>query len=378
MAVLADDQIIYSADSHVVEPADLWIDYIEPEFRERAPHLEHGITRDDGTQMEGEFLVCDGIAPQRVATFAAADVDDPRKRAEAGQRGYEQIRRGGWDPKARIEDQDLDGVAFEVLYPSMAMPMFSIADTAYQQAVFRAYNAWVADFSKAAPDRLAGIALISLDDIDAGVKEMTRARELGLKGAMIWNDPGEGRTYADAEFDPVWAAAADLDMPISLHILTGKEGTGLGTGKPFLADYMALPHAVQISLTAMLSSGVFARHRNLKVVSVENDIGWLGHFLYRLEHAFEEFRYLIGYDAPLSPMEYFHQQCFATFQDDPVGIQLAARIGEDRLMWASDYPHGDSTWPESRATIEHNFEGASPELVRKVTRDNVAGLYGIT
>ena len=95
MAVLADDQTIYSADSHVVEPADLWIEYIEPEFRDRAPHLEHRITRDDGTQTEGEFLVCDGIAPQRVATFAAADVDDPRKRAEAGQRGYEQIRRGG-------------------------------------------------------------------------------------------------------------------------------------------------------------------------------------------------------------------------------------------------------------------------------------------
>ncbi|MEJ2130472.1 MAG: amidohydrolase family protein, partial [Gammaproteobacteria bacterium] len=254
MALLDKSQIIYFADSHVVEPADLWIEYIDPEFRDRAPHLEQGITRADGTRVEGEFLVCDGIAPQRVATFAAADVDDPRKRAEAGQRGYAQIRQGGWDPKARIADQDVDGVAFEVLYPSMAMPMFSLTDTPYQQAVFRAYNDWVADFVKAAPGRLAGVALISLDDIDAGVAEMRRARDLGLRGAMIWNDPGDGRTYADEGFDPVWTTAADLDMPISLHILTGKQGTGLGTGKPFLADYIALTHPVQVSLTAMLST----------------------------------------------------------------------------------------------------------------------------
>ena len=375
-SVLKDDQIVYSADSHVVEPGDLWTNYIDPSFRDRAPHIEHSVTRPDGSRAEGDFLVCDGLAPQSVATFAAADVSDPRERSKANLRGYAQIRQGGWDPAARRQDQEVDGVSLEIVYPSMAMPMFSISDVPYQQAVFRAYSSWVADFAAELPGRLFAIAMISLEDVQAGIEELGRARKLGLRGAMIWNDPGQGRNYGDLEFDPFWAAAADLGMPISLHILTGKEGTGLGRG-PFFMDYMALPHAAQQSLTAMLTLGVFARNPQLKVVSVENDIGWIGHFLYRLEHAFEEFRYMLEYKDPLSPNDYFRQNCYATFQDDPVGVNAIDFTGADHLMWASDYPHGDSTWPHSRKTIEHNFKGVGPEVLRKITHDNVVRLYDL-
>ncbi len=374
--VLQDDQIVYSADSHVVEPRDLWTNYIDPSFRDRAPHIETSVTRADGSEAEGEFLVCEGLAPQSVATFAAADVSDPRERSKANLRGYAQIRQGGWDPTARRQDQEVDGVSLEIVYPSMAMPMFAINDVPYQQSVFRAYNSWVADFTAELPGRLFGIAMISLEDIAAGIVELQRARKLGLRGAMIWNDPGQGRNYGDLDFDPFWAAAADLGMPVSLHILTGREGTGLGRG-PFLMDYMALPHPAQQSLTAMLTLGVFARHPELKVVSVENDIGWIGHFLYRLKHAFDEFRYMLDYKDPLSPLDYFEQNCYATFQDDPVGVSVVDFTGADHLMWASDYPHGDSTWPNSRKTIEHKFKSVGPEVVRKITHDNVARLYDL-
>jgi predicted TIM-barrel fold metal-dependent hydrolase len=373
-AVLASDQPLFSADSHVVEPANLWLDYIEPAFRERAPHVERQIRRRDGTLAVGEFLVCEGIAPQPVANFAAADVEDPRQRAEANRRGYAELRQGGWDPQARLRDQRIDGVDFEVLYPSMAMPMFGIAEVPFQQAVFAAYNRWAADFAAALPGRLVAVALIGLDDLAWAEAELKRSRELGLRGAMIWNDPGPGRSYADRDFDRFWAAAADLDMPLSLHILTGKTGTGLGSPH-FLRDYMALTHPVQSSLAAMLTSGVFARHPRLRVVSVENDVGWLAHFLYRLEHAYQQFRYLVEYRDPRSPLEYFHEHCWATFQDDPVGLRTLEWIGPDRLMWASDYPHGDSTWPESRATIERTFAGVETAAVRRIVHDNVAGLY---
>ena len=192
---------------------------------------------------------------------------DPSHRERVSRaRGYDQLRAGGWDPKLRLADQDIDGVCFEVLYPSMAMPMFAIPDSPLQRAVFRAYNNWVAEYAAAAPDRLLGVALIPLDDVEAGVTELGRARSLGLRGAMIWNDPGPGRG-------------------------------------PFLESYMTLTHAVQRSLAAQLTSGVFDRHPGLRVVSVENDIGWLAHFLYRLEHAFAEFRYMVGYESPLSPVE---------------------------------------------------------------------------
>ena len=374
--VLADDQIVYSADSHVLEPRDLWTRHIDSAFRERAPHVVDGVARKDGSIAEGEFLICEGIGPQRVAAFAAADVDDPRDRAQANQRGYDKLRAGGWDPKLRLEDQDIDGVSLEVLYPSMAMPMFAIADPALQQAVFRAYNDWVAEYAAAAPDRLVAVALLPADEVEAAIAELERARGLGLRGAMIWNDPGPGRSYSDAVFEPLWEALAGLEMPLSLHILTGKTGTGLGRG-PFLENYMTLTHPVQRALAALLTSGVFERHPGLRDVSVENDVGWLAHFLYRLDHAHREFRYMVDYKDPLSPTEYFRRHVWATFQDDPVGVQTVDWIGSDRLMWASDYPHGDSTWPDSRATIERNFAGVAPDTVKKITYGNVAELYGL-
>ena len=173
-SVLKDDQIVYSADSHVVEPGDLWTNYIDPSFRDRAPHIEHSVTRPDGSRAEGDFLVCDGLAPQSVATFAAADVFRSSGAQQANLRGYAQIRQGGWDPAARRQDQEVDGVSLEIVYPSMAMPMFSISDVPYQQAVFRAYNSWVADFAAELPGRLFAIAMISLEDVQAGIEELGR------------------------------------------------------------------------------------------------------------------------------------------------------------------------------------------------------------
>ena len=378
-AVIEPNQVIYSADSHVLEPANLWPDYIDPKFRDRGPHLETTMTAADGTVMEGEFLVCEGIESQPVAAFATADIDRPEDAAEGIMRGYAELRPGGWDPRQRQRDQDVDGVVFEVLYPSMAMTMFHIPDVELQQAVFQAYNSWVADYVAVAPDRFLGIAMIGLDDMDWALKELDRAHTLGLRGAMIWDDPGD-KTYADLYFDPFWRAAAERNMPVSLHILTGKYGVGVEdfAHPHYLAEYLWLTHPVQRSMSLMLVSGVFERHSNLKLVSVENDIGWLPHYLQRLEHVYTEQRFFTGYELPLSPLEYFGRNCYATFQDDPVGVRNRDVIGADRVMWASDYPHADSTWPHSRETIERNFAGVSPEQVRAITRDNVAALYGIS
>ena len=251
------------------------------------------MTAADGTVMEGEFLACEGIGSQPVAGFATADIDRPEDAAEGGMRGYGELRPGGWDPRQRQGDQDVDGVVFEVLYPSMAMAMFRIPDVELQQAVFKAYNSWVADYVAVAPDRFLGIAMIGLDDMDWALKELDRAHTLGLRGAMIWDDPGD-KTYADLYFDPFWRAAAERNMPVSLHILTGKHGVGVEdfAHPHYLAEYLWLTHPIQRSMSLMLVSGVFERHPNLKLVSVENDIGWLPHYLQRLEHVYTEVAFL--------------------------------------------------------------------------------------
>ena len=373
---LRASQRVISADSHIIEPGDLWTSRLDAAYRERGPHIEMQGTMPDGTVEEGQFMVVEGGTPQRVAGFAAANVD-PKDRTEANKRGYEQIRPGGWDPVERLKDQDIDGIVSEVIYPSMAMPYFSLPDTGLQQAVFRAYNDWIAEFCSHSPQRLVGLAMVCTDEVEEACAELRRARDLGLRGALIPNSLAPEASYSDPAFDPLWATAAELDMPLSMHILTGRYRMGGAAADPVLVWYMDLPAPAMKSMTAMLCSGVFSRHPNLKVISVENDIGWLGHFLYRLQHGWDEFRYMLNLDQDLSPNEYFERNIWATFQSDPVGVQTRERIGVNRLMWGSDYPHGDSTWPESRPTINFNFQGVEQDDIAAICYDTVAELYGI-
>ena len=270
-------------------------------------------------------MVCEGLVPQRIAAFAAADVEDPRGRADADRRGYAEIRSGAWNPAERLRDQEVDGVGFEVLYPSMALPMFGIPDTDLQYAVFAAYNDWIADYAAYDPSRMLGVGMICLDKVDHAVAELERVARLGLRGAMIAVDP-DRPNYGSGRYDRVWEAASALELPLSLHILTRRAGAGYHQ-LPFLMTWMGHGHPAQLSITAMLATGVFHRFPDLKVVSVENDIGWIPHYLYKLEEAFHQFRYLIGYDCPDSPIDYFHRNVWFTFQDDPIGVQHLDMIG---------------------------------------------------
>lgn len=361
-----------SADSHIIEPAGLWQDRVDKKFRDRAPRVVNGIDGMRG-RLEGEWMLCEGLGPQRVAGFAAADVEDPKLRKTADERGYKDLRPGAWDPVERLKDQDIDGVVFEVLYPSMALSMFGIPDAELQRIVFAAYNDWIADFASYDRKRLLGVGLICVDEVKEAVAELERIARLELGGAMIAVDPGRPN-YASKRYDPIWAAASDLNLPLSMHIFTGRSGPGYDR-LPFLMMWMGQAHPVQLSIAAMLVSGVFERFPNLKVISVENDIGWIPHFLYRLEEAFEQFRYLVDYQSPETPIDYFHKNLWFTFQDDPIGVQHLEKIGANQVLWGSDYPHGDSTWPHSREIVERNFSSISSDYLQQVTYENLTQLY---
>ena len=173
---------VVSADSHVTEPADLWCERLDRAHRERAPRVVRDFARDR------YLFVAPGIRPFAVASgFGAGKRGDELKRHL--HRGYEAARPGGWDPAARLVDQDLDGVACEVLYPTHGMKLFALSDAALQRACFRVYNAWIAEFAAHAPDRLVALALISLFDVAAAVDEVARAAAAGARGVMIWGAP---------------------------------------------------------------------------------------------------------------------------------------------------------------------------------------------
>jgi predicted TIM-barrel fold metal-dependent hydrolase len=360
-----------SADSHVIEPADLWTTRIERRFRDRAPHVvsEHG-------GVKGDFFVCENLPPFDVSGFALAGID-PREFRAHGNRGYPGVRPGAWDPTARLADMEADGVVGEVIYTSLGLALHSIEDGALRAASFRAYNDWLAEFCARDPRRFAGVALVAMDEVSDAVAELERSARLGLKGALIWGVPPAERRYNQPLWDPLWAAAQDLGIPLSLHILTARRSTDIEMDHPMLS-YPFLPDGIRRSLADLIYGGVLERFPRLRLVSAENDVGWIPHFVQRLDHAWERYRFVDRAALlPERPSFYFRRQIYATFQEDAVGVQARHLVGLESFMWGSDYPHSDSTWPHSREAIERDFAGVPDEDRRRMTHDTCARLYGL-
>ncbi len=375
---------VISADSHVLEPGNLWMERVDKRLRDKAPRVE------PVGGVPSLIAPGSGIQPYALTGFSAAGRSGEDLTKFIGT-GYEAARPGGWDPVERLKDQEIDGLEAEVVYSSLGMPLFGLDDAEVQQACFRAYNDWVAEFCSHSPKRLFGIALIGLDDVQDGVRELERCRKIGLRGALIAGLPPEDKPYSSRAYDPFWQAAAELGMPISLHVVTGArrkhlltptaqriaahEGDAPGIG--MIALYMFLTTDVQQSLFEIILSGVLQRFPRLKIVSAENDTGWLPHFMYRLDHAYNKLHHRAGLNLELTPGELMRRQLYATFQDDPIGPMTYRYFGADNYMWASDFPHPDSTFPDSHKVIEKDFEGVPEEVKRRMVFDNVKRLYGI-
>jgi predicted TIM-barrel fold metal-dependent hydrolase len=363
--------LVVSADSHVMEPPTLWTERLEQRFQDRAPKV---IKNESGTFS----FVAPGIVPFPVAAgFGVGKNGEELK--EHLTKGYEAARPSGWDPAERLKDQDIDGVSAEVLYTTLGMPLFGLDDAELQRICFAVFNDWLADYASYSPKRLYPVALISLEDIDAGVKELERCAKLGFRGAMIWGAPPEDRPYSKPIYDPFWAVAQETGIPISLHVITQKKQREIkfegarSSGPPPLDPIFE----IQQSLRSLIYGGALERFPNLKIVSAENDAGWIGHFMHRLDHLHEKFLSTTsrGRALKMKPGDYLRRQLWATFQDDPLAPITANYFGEDRFMWASDFPHTDSTWPHSQKVIEKDFAGVSAEVKRKIVYDNAVKLY---
>ena len=377
---------VISADSHAMEPADLWTSRLDAKLRDKAPRVV--------STSKGHLFSAPGVRPFPVAGgFGIGKSGDDLK--QHLKKGYEAARPSGWDPAERLKDQDVDGVSAEVIYTTLGMSLFGLDDAELQQACFRAYNDWVNEFSSYNRKRLYPIALISLEDPAAGARELERCAKLGLRGAMIWGSPPKEKPYFASDYDPFWAAAQELGMPLSLHVVTGKKQNQAKAKPggppdrsildadddsrgpaPFLLNAMGAVHSVQKSLQQMIFGGVLDRFPALKVVSAENDSGWVAHFMYRLDHVYEKFGVMwdkVG--LKLKPSEYVRRNVWVTFQDDMIGPMTWRYFGADNYMWASDFPHADSTWPNSLKVIAKDFEGIPDDVTRKMTCDNAAKLY---
>jgi len=369
---------IISSDSHFVEPPKMWAERLDRRFRDRAPRA---------VRLEGkpsEYFVCEDLAPAPIAAFFSAGVP-AAEMPEFMRRGFDDAPKAVHDPAERIRDQDRDGVGAEVIYTSMGMPLFGLADAEFRAACFRAFNDWATDYCSYDLKRLIPLGLITLEDIRAAIAELTRIKSRGMAGAMIWGEAPADRPYSHPDYDPFWAAAQDLEMPLSLHILTGAKGTGGHAsgvlnanmkGVEFMTALISMVHPIERSMTAFVFGGVFERFPRLKIVSAENDVAWLPFFLYRIDKYGA--RGLANFKLPLKPSEYIKRQVWATFINDPVFVNLLDWFPADNIMWSSDYPHGQATFPHSQDYVAEHLSKVSESDRRKIVHDTVAKLYGLS
>ena len=187
---------------------------------------------------------------------------------------------GGYIPEEHVKDMETDGVDVSIIFPTAGLLVYGVADSDLVQAMCRVYNDWLAEFCISYPDRLKGIAIINLDQVQEGVSELERCAKLGLAGGMITVYPPQGRGYGSSDYQPFWAASEDLDMPISLHVATNRS-TNFAADAMTTSTLINADHWVRMSLSDMILAGVFERHPNLQVGAVEHELAWVPYFLER-------------------------------------------------------------------------------------------------
>jgi len=359
---------VISADSHITEAPNTYTDFIDPQWRDKAPRLV------DGGDKYGDLFVIDGMdRPVPMGLVAAAG--KPAEEIRVTGVRFDELHRGGWDPVARLADQERDGVSAEVIYPTVGMQLCNHKDFDYKKACFDAYNRWIAEYCSSSPDRLIGCGQTAMRSPEEGMADLHAIKELGLRGVMMPGDPAV-EDYDSPLYDAFWEAAVELGLPLSFHILTTRSERTRG---PRMNGFLSVVRGCQDIMGMLVLGGVFERHPDLRIVCVEADAGWVPHFMYRMDHAFKRHRYWLppGQELSKLPSEYFAESIYVTFQDDWTAFRFADAMNWHRLMWANDFPHSDSTWPWSQELIDEHAAQLSDEQRRAILSTNVADLYGV-
>jgi predicted TIM-barrel fold metal-dependent hydrolase len=365
------DYPVISADSHITEPPNTYVDYIEAKWKDKAPQMRY-------VDKLGDAFFVEGLPTPVPMGLVAAAGTPPQQIRTTGVR-FADMHRGGWDPAARMAEQDKDGVAAEVIYPTVGMVICNHPDFDFKQACFAAYNRWLAEYCGAQPARLLGCGQLAMRSVEDGIRELEGIAQLGLRGVMMPGNPAV-EDYDSRVYDPFWRKAIELGLPLSFHILTDRNyAFAAKTRGPKMNGFLSIMRGCQDIMGTLVLGGVFERHPKLKVVCVEADAGWVPHYMYRMDHAYKRHRYWLPAGQELSklPSEYFAENIYVTFQDDWVAFKVAHLMNWKRLLWANDFPHSDSTWPWSQEMLAEHTRLLTPEQKRGILCGNVAELYGI-
>ena len=328
-----------------------------------------------------DVWLCDGVRVSSTAGGAQAGwrFDQPEMLTKGDV--FENVRPGAYVPEEHVKDMDIDGIDVSIIYPTAGLILFRVPDSELLTHVFRAYNGWLADFCKPFPARLKGIGMVNVDDVNVAVKELEMCANMGLAGAMISVYPSESQPYNSPVYEPLWAAAQDLEMPLSFHIGTNRLGVDDDCPRvdsATLGYQCNRDHWVRSSLSHLIYTGVFERYPKLQVGAVEHELGWIPYFVERLDYYYTQTAVGINsyrYSEDMLPSDYFRRNVFIGFQEDLSGIRDRHIIGVDLLQWGSDYPHVESTFPRSREILAEILADCTEEERAKIVGGNAARVY---
>lgn len=366
------DGPLLSADSHVVEPRDLWLTRMDKKWRDIAPRIETV----DGL---GDCMLVDGLPPRPLA-FEGPMIDKKAKGEEIEKIRdfkYEDTRPGGWDPDERLKDQDMDGVSGEVIYPGVGLFVWETPNDEYLYAVCRAYNDWLADFCQTHPKRLKGAAVLpTKGPIEWALDEVDRVAKMGFTAIML-PAGNTHRPYNQPIWDAVWEKLQDMNMVATFHLGgsdfpkhirgPGASGTLVCGGK---FGQLAEP------LNLVIWGGAPMRFPKMKWSLVEGGIGWIAAMLDLMDHWWADHKGWMEPRLEEKPSFYFQRNFYATFEDDRAGVLTREMMGVDNLMWGSDYPHTEGVWPFSRKQVARDFVACSDAETKKIVYENVARVFG--
>ena len=355
---------IVSADCHANEPGNLWAERIDAKYRDRLPRVT---TDENGVK----WRVSEGHRPDRLRVDEMEGEDRLRQLA-------------GADPRDRLRDHARDGIDAEVIFPNKGLSMWATPDAAFAQAQCRVWNEWAWETFGPYNDRLSPVAAIATADLEGSIAEVKRVAKVGFRALTLPCKPVWGAHDVDHAnynlpmFDPLWAVIQDTGLPITFHISTGRDPRASRGNGGAVINYVSHSLAPTVEPVAnFCASGLLARFPKLRFATIEAGIGWLPWLLTAMDEAYRKHHFWVRPKLDRQPSEYFRAHGFASFQEDPPGLELAERYGLiDCLLWGNDYPHHEGTWPHSAEAIERTMGALTDSQRAKVLGLNAARFFG--
>jgi predicted TIM-barrel fold metal-dependent hydrolase len=363
---------VYSSDCHIIEPADLWTARMDDKWRHLAPRIEHLDDTDIWVVDKDTRLAVVGIQDQAGFRFDDPNLITKKSRMEDLPRGE-----AGWTPALYLKGLETDGVSGGVLYPSTAVQAYRSIEGPLLAAVAATYNDWLKDFCSEDPNRLKMVAMIAVDDVEEGVREMQRSAKMGAAALLLPIFPAHPKSWDMPEFAPIWACAADLNLPVVFHLGTNQKAKFQEPPLDLIVHATKDVH-VQRSIAILCLSGIFGKHPNLRVGAIEFGASWAGPMLARLDAMAERHREALPWRFPdgEKPSDHFRRNVFLSFQDDIACIAMRKHLGVQNLQWGNDYPHAESTFPRSQEFLAEHFASIPAEEAAAIAGLNTAKMYG--